>query len=804
MDFAGSFTMRFLSFVLLLIAFSCPDIHAQPALWFSKDDLPQLQATVQQGPEAEVWQQIRERAEDFCDPTSRHYADPEAVAQRPEREWRVQTLGHYFGRRLTDWMETLGFAYQITGDDRFARHGVLLLDAASRQLPVTDPEIGKGFAGARGDIMRGLAIGHDWLGEAMTPEQKAAWAETSAEYVRHMIAEASRERTWWRPYHNFMGVGMGAAGMLALSLQESYPEEAPDWIAFCADQIDLWFQSGFDARGAYVEGTSYGIYGLSNALRFADALRRTGGRDLMQHPHLQGLPGFYAMSLLPGEPVFDARNNANYSGFGDPTLLLLAKTHQNGLARWVWERAGTGRSTFQILWANQVAPVEPQEAGQPLAQHFEGRGLAIWRTGWDSRDVMFSIEAGPYYPVTHNQADEGHFTLYGLGQRWSIDSGYGNTGLPGGRDQTEAHSCVLIDGQGMARSGAGRGTSGRLVEYHDGPQYGYALADATEAYGRNHNNEPGAMVQWARRHALFIRPSAKVPAYAVILDDIRKDDQVREYTWMMHTPAAMQIRFPDEGQAQLLPDSARLVTWVETPADAAGRGSAIWTFSVTEPGEYEFWGRARAAGAVTAQSDSFFVQVNDHPRFDWHSPSRRDWTWGPIGAGVGSEPVRYHLEPGEHTLRFFTREPAAQLERVTITAANTDQQPPFVQSPDHLRLLAEDARLTSPMQLVRREPASDAPRMSLHLTASTPLQHQVTRYDGHQRIEFQATTVQPDFAALLLPLPGDVAGPEIEMQRDDHQQTLRIRWSNRLDQITWPLEHPRRPTVTITKANHKP
>lgn len=125
--------------------------------------------------------------------------------------------------------------------------------------------------------MRGLAIGYDWLGEAMTPEQKAAWAETSAGYVRNMIAEVSGERIWWRPYHNFMGVAMGAAGMPSLSLQDFYTEEASEWTACCADAIDLWFRSGFDARGAYVEGTSYGIYGLSNALRFADAVQTLVG-----------------------------------------------------------------------------------------------------------------------------------------------------------------------------------------------------------------------------------------------------------------------------------------------------------------------------------------------------------------------------------------------------------------------------------------------------------------------------------------------------------------------------------------------
>ena len=46
---------------------------------------------------------------------------------------------------------------------------------------------------------------------------------------------------------------------------------------------------------------------------------------------------------------------------------------------------------------------------------------------------MFSIEAGPYYPVTHNQADKGHFTLYGLGERWAVDPGYANEHEPKGR-----------------------------------------------------------------------------------------------------------------------------------------------------------------------------------------------------------------------------------------------------------------------------------------------------------------------------------------------------------------------------------
>lgn len=781
----------------LLPAACCSELQAGPSLWFSQEDLPRLRAVVAQGEEADVWAHIRQRAEEYCDPQAGGYADPDAVDQRPTREWRVQILGHYFGRRLTDWMETLGFAYQITGDEKFARHGARLLESAARKLPVTDPDLARGFAGARGDIMRGLAIGYDWLGDAMTPEQQAVWAETSAGYVRNMLDEASREQTWWRPHHNFMGVALGAAGLLSLKLAEFHPQEAPQWTAFCATQIRAWLDSGFDARGAYVEGTGYGVYGLTNALRFADALRRAGGPDLLQHPHLRGVPQFYALSQLPGESVFDARNDANYSGFGDPAMLLLARVHRCGLARWLWDQTGGGQSPFRILWANDVRPAEPAAAGVPLGQHFEGRGLCIWRTGWDAADVMFSIEAGPYYAVTHDQADEGHFTLYGLGQRWAIDSGYGNTGAPAGRDQTVAHNCVLVAGEGMARSGAGRGTSGKLVEYQHDDVYGYALADATEAYNRNHRQEPGAVVEHARRHALFIRPSHGAPAYAVVLDDIRKDDQPREYTWMLHTGSDMQIESDDTDGAILRPANALPATLVETPAGEIGRGECAWTFQVERAGKYALWGRVRTAGDEPAKADSFFVQLDDSPRIDWHMPGRRVWTWGQVGSGVPTQPIGYDLEPGTHTLRFTTREAGAQVERVVLTADAT-AGPPFLLDHGCIRLLAEDAAVSAPMQRVRQAGARDAPRMKLWLAAAAPVCRALDRYDDHLRLDFRTTAVQPEFVAVLLPLPADVDEPQIALTRDEQAQRLQIRWPDRIDHILWPASEPRRPAVSIS------
>lgn len=770
---------------------------AQPALWFSKADLPRLRQTLAAEPEAAVWRAIQQRAEEYCNPKSGQYADPAAVDRRPATEWKTVVLGHYFGRRLTDWMEALGFAYQLTGDERFARQGVLLLDAGVRKLPVTEPDIAKGFAGARGDIMRGLAVGYDWLGETMTAEQKTAWAATAAGYVRSILTEQADPKTWWRTYHNFNGVAVGAAGLLALELQPYYPDEATQWRTRCAEIIAAWFEQGFDEQGAYLEGVGYSAYGLSNAIRFADALKRAGGPDLFASPRLRRVPHFLAMELLPGERVYEARNDSNYAGLDDPTLLRLAAAYDSGLAKWLWQTAGGGDSPFRIIWSNSVAAQNPVQAGEPLAEHFVGRGLGVWRTGWQTSDVMFSVECGPYYAVTHNQADEGSFTLYGLGQRWAIDSGYGNNRLPGGRDSTMAHNCVLIDGVGHAPSGAGAGTTGKIVAYDNSAACGYALADGTESYNHNNAGQPGAVVDHALRHTLFVRPSAGMPAYAVVLDDMRKDDQPHEYTWLLHVPDDMRVTLLADG-ALLSPESAAPQCFVHTPLTATDRGEAVWTFTAPQEGDYTLWGRVRAVGPELGKADSFFVQMDDAKPTDWHMPTVGSWTWGKVAAGVAQQALTYKLTAGQHTLRLATREPGAQCERLFLTS-DPQAQPPFAEGVSGIVLLPEQAAVTTPMALVRTEADAQAPHLRLWLTAAAPVRFTKDSYDNHQRVKASVTAVAPEFAALLLPLPGGVAEPAVGIKRQDSAVRLSVRSGGRADEITWPAQGDRRPVLTSSK-----
>lgn len=509
--------------------------EAKPRLVFARDDLEGLRRRVKDRDLRRVWKRILDAAEEYSDPQSLKYADPDKVDQPPDSDAKALTMGHYYGRRLMERLDKLGFAYQITGDHRFGAHGAKYLDAAVRKLPVTDSRIVGGFAGARGDMMRALAVGYDWLGEEMTPDQRAAWAETAAGYVRNILDEVHSEKGWWVPHHNFVGVALGAAGCLSIKLQPFYPRESAEWARECAKLVKMYFDQGYDDQGACYEGTAYADYGLSNAVLFADALRRNGLIDLFESAHLKRVAHFLAMTMLPGETVFDARNDADYAELKHPWLLKLASTYKDSLAAWVWAQSGSGDSPLQIVWASNVEAHSPQDLGEPFSEHFQGRGLCVFRTGWTRDDILFSIEAGPYYSVTHNQGDKGHFALYGLGRRWAIDSGYGNNQEPLGKAQTVAHNCILVDGEGQALSGASWGTNGRIVNYEVSKGYGYVLADSAEAYRINDRGVRGPGLERALRHAIFVRPDGRIPAYVVILDDFRKDNEEHAWTWLLHT-----------------------------------------------------------------------------------------------------------------------------------------------------------------------------------------------------------------------------------------------------------------------------
>ncbi len=778
---------------LLLPLVPCLVSAGPPHVLFDQSQIPELRQRITRPEFSPIWNRILSDAEGYCDPESPRYADPADPYPVPEKSRHNALLVHRVGRSLTDRMEAIGLAYQLAGRQDLGRHGARLLLATAREYPVTHPTISKGFAGGRGDVMRGLAMGYDLLSDQLDEADRKLVADACADYLDFFVAEFNDPKSWWYGIHNYNGVNGGSAGCLALALRDDFPDRADVWVAECVKIIGRWLSTGFDEDGACLEGVSYSCYGLSNTVLFAHALARHGDGDLFAHPTFRRLEEYYALSLLPGEGVFDARNDSSYSGL-NVSALGLAAALRSGLYRWLWEETGDENSFLQILWHNDTAAVDPAAAGVPTARHFRGRGLCVWRTGWTDRDVMFSMEAGPYYPVTHNQADKGHFTLYGLGHRWAVDTGYANEHEPKGRGQTVGHSCVLVDGRGQALSGAGLGTSGRIAHYDNNARFGYALADCTEAYNRNNKGTPGAVVEHARRHAFFLYPRDGTPAYAVLMDDIRKDDQPHDYVWQMIYADDTAVTL-GQGLATLRPVQTSGSGYVDTPFDVpadARRGSCVLEFEIQQPALYALWARVRSTDGTPGQADSFFVQIDGAPRTDWHMPKTNRWTWAEVKAGVEQTPVRLDLQPGKHRLTLQMREPGAQIDCVWLS---TDpRKVPAVPSDgkDPLFLETEEGRVAGAMRTVK--PDHIEPRLLVRIDAarqpaiSTDV-FEPEDYHGparFPRLRAMVNDVEPRFLAVLLPLPSAVEEPEVRFESIADKRLVRIAWPSHTDVLEWP------------------
>lgn len=712
-----------------------------------------------------TWPRLLEHAEALLVPGA---VDPTTVAQGGEN-LPMSVRGHVIGKRLTDWLETLGFAWQVTGDNRYADLGTrILLEAAQRLAPDREPLGLTTMPGARADVLHALTSGYDWLHDALGEVARAQVANALCAFIANLLDEAEQPDCWWRSGNNFSGVAGGAAGRAALAVADRFPREAAHWRNRAMAIVRDYFETAFDEGGACIEGVTYAVYGLENAIRFADALARTGRRHLMAHGRLRHVPRFYAQSLLPGETVFDALNDSDYAGIRTATLLRLAG-EGDGLAKWLWENTGGAAeaSPWNLIWANRTEPVPPAAAGLPWAQHFRGRGLVVFRTGWSAQDLMLSMESGPYHWVNHDQADKGQVTLYGASGRWMIDSGYGNTQTPEGLAQTVAHNLILVDGRGQAIAGQSLGSDGAIRGFRATETHGWALSDATSAYRRNSRGDPGVKLESALRQVVFARPCGDRPAYAVIVDSLKVDGKTHAFDWLLHTSADNQVTTGASEAVLRSHPTASGGRYVEAPE--RDRGEIRFLVTLENAGRYRVWARARAGRPNPQGANSFFVQWDAQEPVTWHLHPETAWSWTLHGEWDPGTPIETDLTAGAHTLTIRAREPGSMIDALAVTA-DPSWHPHAGGAGPVLRLEAEAAETILAPMVARDEPGTPQELQVRWLyPPDLALERDVYRgrdgsADGgflrdHPRLRAQARTTDPVFVTLLVPRGDGTGGP---------------------------------------------
>lgn len=308
----------------------------------------------------------------------------------------------------------------------------------------------------------------------------------------------------------------------------------------------------FDSQGAPYEGPAYAGNTLGSLAVMGEILRRAGKPNLLLHRAFDRHPRYLAYELVPGHATV---NNLNDSPFACGSVSgCLHRMNQPGNEEVAWlahqldlapERAS--RNAFAqtpamrdflnfLLWWDDSVPVRsPKDLGLPASGHFPIRGVASHRTGWDANDLLVSHFCGRQEVLCHRQGDQNHVALYAGGELLLVDAGYGGDHKDMSQKMnrwfglTEAHNCVLIDGQNQrgVLEAPGWG-EGEMVEFSQSTGASSSLGDASSATGADHR------IRQSLRRVTLHRDTI-VPV--VTITDVNEKDGgpfVTEILWHTH------------------------------------------------------------------------------------------------------------------------------------------------------------------------------------------------------------------------------------------------------------------------------
>jgi len=544
-----------------------------PYLLFRKAEAEELRARLQKGPRSQLHlAHAIGCCEQFLDPTAEHFFD---FRERKSDYWHSRQgnfviTGRLLTLALTGWLADRAEFLET------ARQGFLTIirDGVCDSLgDYTGWRNGYGHDSGKYFLMTSLL--YDTLFHLMDDEERATLikhADENFDFAREQAREATR----------FIDNNRGSKYLVGLSIMgitfQGLVTRNQEYAAHCAKGSSIWLHMGLrhcvGREGTLMEGPSYGMSHVLHLAVAAHIIARCGYRDCRGDVRF-GRAGDYVVH----EMVYSEGwvNDLNDCGAGP----LFASPYHAGVEAnrpaclWLWDQFGRDPShplspihpghvpsdfspvPWALLWPDDRGPraASPEECGYPKAKHFRDRGVVSIRSGWGPEDLHVTMISGEPVRTAHRQADQNQVTLYALGERFLIDTGYHETDpqtdeiLSG--QWTEAHNLVLIDGEGQSSFSTVDGwPMGHIESFAEGEGHAYALADASEAYNSK------LTVRRAERHVHAVW-EAGIPPYVIWVDDIEADGRAHRYELMLHTAEGNRFEWHEDrilihGQRNLL------------------------------------------------------------------------------------------------------------------------------------------------------------------------------------------------------------------------------------------------------------
>jgi len=403
------------------------------------------------------------------------------VAGEVFRGWPYDDVAISFAHhKYTADLESLGLAYALTGEPRYAERAREILLAYADKYPRYQLHDTKGAQGASSgrrfaqtldeavDLVR-VAWAYDLIYDALAADDRERIEKQFLRPSVEVILGNRAGRSNWQSWHNAavaaVGLCIGDEEMIRIALND--PQNG----------FRYQLNESLLADGSWYEGApSYQFYALAALVYTSEAAYRAG-IDLYdaRYKSLFDAP----LELAYPDLTLPALNDSERSPLAAQERLYEVAYKRFGVERFAAVLACGKRTTREaLLWGAETLPNDAELRLRSV--NLAGLGCAVLRDSAGAADRYLLLDYGPH-GGWHGHPDKLQIVLYGLGQELAPDAGRLAYSVPTHHTwykQTLAHNTVVVDQKSQ------QPTEGKLALFHVEPGFQAARAIATDAYPR--------------------------------------------------------------------------------------------------------------------------------------------------------------------------------------------------------------------------------------------------------------------------------------------------------------------------------
>ncbi len=349
-------------------------------------------------------------------------------------------------REVINRMVILGYAWQITGADKYAERAWQELSKVCSY----DDWCTSHFL-ATAEMALAVSIGYDWFFDYLTDEQKDLLAETTYNYAIKPALSKNYLKNWFTwSKNNWNSICYSGIGIACMTFSSYYPDESAEFLSMCYKNMPIAF-ANFTPDGVYAEGSGYCQSGMNSIVYFAATSKNFFGTDYGMS-EIDGFKelGYFPVYITTPTGVFNFGDNKDLMCFS-PALHWYASEYDSPLLACyqMWdmpdeftvntsssvERNGDGKEdALSSLWYNRKYKEKNADfSNEPLAVRLEsdaGQTLTLMRNAYLDKNGTFAGIKGGYNYTNHGDLDIGTFVFDSMGVRWAEELGPGSYDAP--------------------------------------------------------------------------------------------------------------------------------------------------------------------------------------------------------------------------------------------------------------------------------------------------------------------------------------------------------------------------------------